>query len=214
VTADLPGRVLHLTHAENWPAIRVQGLLTARTLVERCVADQGGRDQYLARPRPVGLPPLHHPDLGTVLLRDQGKLKAGLLAELLDKPWTVEDWCRHLNDHVFFFPGRTKPFEALRSAYAAGPQVLLELDTRSLLAEYDSLVKVATLNTGATGRGKGMRGPGTFVSARRYAGSSSRIQEVAVRADVGDLRDHLRAAWLLNPDGAQVPLPLDADTSG
>jgi hypothetical protein len=51
VTASLPGRVLHLTDASNWPAIRAAGLLTARTLVERCVEDQALRDQYLARPR-------------------------------------------------------------------------------------------------------------------------------------------------------------------
>lgn len=156
----------------------------------------------------MGLPSLEHPDFGTVVLRDQGKLKTGLLADLLDPAWTVEDWCRHLNDHVFFIPGQTKPFEALRSAYAGSPQVLLELDTASLLAAYGSLVRVATLNTGATGRGKGQRGPATFVSALRYAGQPSRTQEVAVRADVGDLGDHLRAAWLLEPDSAPVALDL------
>lgn len=209
----LPARVLHLTHARNWPAIRVAGLLTARALVERCVADAALRDQYLAHPRPVGLPALEHPELGTIVLRDQGRLNAGVLARLLDDDWTVERWCRHLNEHVFFFPGRSTHFEGLRGAYADGPQVLLEVDTRSLLATYDSLVKVATLNTGATGRGTGRRGPATFVTAHRYIGPPSRIQEVAVRADVADLPDHLRAAWLLEPDGLLVPLPLDPDSS-
>jgi hypothetical protein len=120
---------------------------------------------------------------------------------------------RHLNEHVFFFPGRSTQFESLRGAYATGAQVLLEVDTGSLLRAYDSLVKVATINTGATGRGTGKRGPATFVSALRFAGQPSRIQEVAVRADVGDLLDHLRTAWLLKPDGPPEPLPLDADSS-
>jgi hypothetical protein len=214
VTAALPGRVLHLTTAHNWPAIRRAGLLTARTLVERSTDDAALRNQYLAQPRPVGLPALEHPDLGTVVLRDQGRLNAEVLTRLLPPDWSVERWCRHLNEHVFFFPGRSKDFESLRGAYGTGPQVLLEVDTHSLLAAYDSLVKVATINTGATGRGTGKRGPATFVPALRYAGQSSRIQEVAVRADVGDLRDHLRAAWLLDLDAAPQPLPLDADTSG
>lgn len=210
----LPSRVLHLTHARNWPAIRVAGLLTARSLVERCVDGQGLQDEYLTRPRPVGLPALEHPELGTVVLRDQGRLNEGVLARLLEDDWTVERWCRHLNEHVFFFPGRSSHFESLRGAYAARPHVLLEVDTRSLLATYDSLVKVATINTGATGRGTARRGPATFVPALRYAGPSSRIQEVAVRADVRDLCDHLRAAWLLDPDAPPQPLPLDTDTSG
>lgn len=204
----LPSRVLHLTHARNWPAIRVAGLLTARSLVERCVGDRGLQDEYLARPRPVGLPALEHPELGTVVLRDQGRLNAGVLARLLEDDWTVERWCRHLNEHVFFFPGRSSNFESLLGAYAAGPQVLLEVDTRSLLATYDSLVKVATLNTGATGRGTGRRGPATFVTAHRYTGPPSRVQEVAVRADVADLWDHLRAAWLLDLNRPPQPLPI------
>ena len=132
-----------------------------------------------------------------------------MLGRLLPPDWSVERWCRYLNEHVFFFPGRSTHFNSLHGAYASGPQVLLEVDTRSLLATYDSLVKVATINTGATGRGTARRGPATFVSALRYAGSSSRIQEIAVRADVGDLRNHLRAAWLLGPEGQAQALDLD-----
>ncbi len=208
----LPGRVLHLTHADNWKTIRTSGLLTARTLIEQAVGDPEERDRLLAQPRPAELSKLDHPKLGTVRLRDQGRLKVAVLARLLDDDWTVERWCRHLNEHVFFFPGRSTHFEALRGAYAKGPQVLLEVDTRSLTASYDSLVKVTTLNTGATGRGTGRRGSATFVTANRYAGPPARIQEVAVRADVADLRSHLRAAWLLEPGGAVRPLAPDADT--
>lgn len=211
--AALPGRVLHLTHADNWKTIRTSGLLTARTLIEQAVHDPAERDRLLARPRSSESCTLHHPRLGTVRLRDQGRLNAAVLARLLDDDWTVGRWCRHLNDHVFFFPGRSRHFEQLCHAYAGEPQVLLEVETRSLTASYDRLVKVSSLNTGSTGRGTGRRGAGTFVTADRYTGPPSRIQEVAVRADIGDLQSHLRAVWLLEPGGAMRPLAPDADVS-
>lgn len=116
------------------------------------------------------------------------------LTKALNGSMTISQWCQLLNSMTFFFPRRDAA-EALLASYAPRSQVVLALRTASLLDEYESLVKLASINTGYTQRRPALRGPATFSSVSAFRGTPNAVKEVAIRADIIDVNDHLTGIW-------------------
>jgi hypothetical protein len=60
---------------------------------------------------------------------------------------TVEQWFAVLNERVFFFLQR-KRLDALLGAYKREPQLVITLDTASLVAAYESRIELCKFNSG------------------------------------------------------------------
>lgn len=179
----------HLAHADSWPSIERQGLLSSQEIVRRWEVPKSDAEQLLSSRRPESVV-LDDPTLGRAVLRDQHPLSEARLGPILTDGMTVAEWLRLLNSMVFFFP-EEKGMRTLYAAYSREPAVAIRIRTRSLLSLHGSRVRLAGINTGYTMRKPALRGRDTFQPVRRYDERQRKVQEVAVLEELADLRDHL-----------------------
>jgi hypothetical protein len=152
----LPDRIYHLAEASNWPSIERNGLLPARDLLRRA---QAGRifNPLLERTRRLA-----HTELSNgVQIRDQRPMPSAALESCLYGV-TPAEWYALLNARVFFWldPDR---LNRQRAACEPRPQVVLTVDTATLVAAYRDKVSLAPINTGNARRKPAGRGLATFV---------------------------------------------------
>jgi hypothetical protein len=84
---------------------------------------------------------------------------------------TVEQWFAVLNERVFFFLQR-KRLDALLGAYNGEPQLVITLDTASLVAAYESRIELCKFNSGfARPHNKKLRNRASFLPMTDYAHS-------------------------------------------
>lgn len=192
-------RLHHMTEAGNGEAIRLRGLWSTRALLDRNGMTGAAREAVEASRRAVSV---RLPD-GAVI-RDNGVLREALLARLLPAGTTPRYWYLLLNAHVYFWPSeRTLKRLLGAGAYRAAEHDVLEFDAASLLAAHAARVRVTPMNTGATGRSRPERGPGTFLPLADWPASASTpywttpsgaprpVREIAVLGGVPDAGDHL-----------------------
>ena len=194
-------RLWHVADARCWPTIPRHGLFSAARLVELFRRGDAGELLSRRRAEPVVL---EHPDHGYAVLRDQGPLNEKKLASALTNGWSVERWLRQLNDLVFLFPDGAAR-DKLIDKYGQSDLLVLTLNTRSLLIEYDIWLKVASINTGATVYAAQPRGDDTYRSVDRHEARKP-VKEVVVAHAIPDVADHLISAELRRPSGERLDL--------
>lgn len=194
----------HLADEQSWPSIQRNGLLSTQELLRRWQVPVAEADVLLSQRRasPVLL---DDPEHGMAVLRDQHPLSEDRLAPVLTSGMDVEGWLRMLNGFVFFFPSKAG-VQTLYAAYSDRPAVVIQVRTRTLVAEHDARIRLAGINTGNTMRRPAPRGPDTFLSIRRYDHTKRKVQEVAVMEAVTDLSDHLMSVERWLPDGSVEPI--------
>lgn len=194
-------RLWHLAHADAWPGLQRHGLLSAAQLTH-LLGDDSVAQPGTHRPAAVEL---SHPDEGTAVLREQGPQHVAKLATAVTDDMTVDKWLRLVDAMAFFFPSE-KALETMRRAHKDQPVVVLTVDTRSLVSEYEHWIRLASSSTGSGLYRPATRGPDTFLSIRRFDHSKKTVREVGVVEGVPDLQDHLIGAERWEPDGRRVPL--------
>lgn len=190
-------RVLHMAHADAWPGIRRHGLLSTERLVDLFDVDGAQRLQLLRMRRPDSVK-LSHPVRGEVVIRDQKPLAVSKLVRLLDGI-TVADYLMLLNARVFCWTSYPRLLGLLNGrAYRDEPQLVLTLDTASLVKVHGDAIALTRINSGATVYIRGRRGEHTFESIQRFvhprprAGSTPRaVIELTIAGGVPDITDHL-----------------------
>ena len=200
--------LFHLAHDEAWPSILDRGLLSASALVAACQVPPP-RAEALLTQRRLAPETVEHPSFGRAVLRDQSPLHEGKLQTALTDGLTVADWLKILNGFVFFCPTRAS-LETLYKSYSAEPVVVVEVRTSSLAASYRSLLRVTTINTGASLYKPASRGVSTFLPIGRLDGKRT-VKEVAIDTAVPDLAAHLLTVERWLPDGTRTKLYPDAD---
>lgn len=131
-------------------------------------------------------------DIGqrSVQLRDQDPLHAGKIS--FRDGWTLDDLVRHLDDHVFFWPGWDHgPVLSGRNhfaRYAAEQPVVLRVATAELVgANPGNNPLFCRYNSGAPRCTQGYgspRGKGIFLRADDFPLSPSNVVEVTFRSSV------------------------------
>ncbi len=129
-----------------------------------------------------------------IQLRDQAPLHAGNVS--FNDGWRLEDLVEHLNQHVFFWPGRRDgpiPYGVRHfQRYAAEDAVVLVLNTAEVFAANAAQgPRFCQYNSGSPrcSGGKGSpRGPNTFAPASQYHGNPSSVVEVTFN-DTVDLAE-------------------------
>ena len=195
---DLHPQLFHMAEAGSWPAIQQFGLLPTETIVRSSNLDAASQSTLLDERRPLSVP-INHPELGEVVIRDQGPLNVARLEPVLID-LTVEDWLHTLNNRVFFWLHPNK-LENLLTArrYRNSVQDVLTVDTRSLLDSVGDRVRLSPINSGAVLYTPTPRGSQTFstigdydyAGRRKKRGRVDAIVELAVLGGVPDIADHV-----------------------
>jgi hypothetical protein len=170
LTADLTRlypELYHMAAADSWPSIARHGLLCTRDLVDAWqVESPATRAALLEQRRPQSMV-VEHPEFGAATIRDHGPLNTASLADALDG-MTVEQWFAVLNERVFFFLQR-KRLDALLGAYKREPQIVITLNTASLIAAYESRIELCKFNSGfAQPHNKKPRNRASFLPIAEY----------------------------------------------
>ncbi len=134
-------QLYHLTFAANLPSIEQHGLLSAVALADQYDFTPEERQACIDQRR------LCNQDLHGITLRDQhaapeSKMKTCLVGV------SIPDWLALLNSKVFFFV-ELKKAQRLAETYAAYQNILLEVDSKTLLERHASESFVCRFNSGA-----------------------------------------------------------------
>ena len=201
-TSDLAAvapQLFHLTAGDAWESIQEHGLRSATWLVRARSLDEERATALLTAPREavevIGDPA---DPLGHATLRDQKPLTLSKLERLVEGI-TPENYIRLINDRVYFYmkAADVERVRGVRDAEGA-PQLLLTLDSRRLLADYQGSVRVAKINTGATIGMQGRRGPRTWLAIDKFPGRATEVKEFTVLDGISDVTPYLVSAELWN----------------
>jgi hypothetical protein len=136
-------------------------------------------------------------------IRDQKPMTESALKKCLPEGLEPAEWFELLNARVFFWLSRDRLRGLLKArAYRNHPQLVLTVDTASLVNAHLELIELSPLNSGATIYNPQPRGLDTFRSIADYPYDERRktrsieksIVELVVRGGVPDIRDHLISA--------------------
>ena len=199
LAARIP-RLYHVTDRRSRGLIEREGLLCARSMIERFVSDPEARDRLVSERRRDFLT-LHDGPEGYAALNDNAPLVFGKLASRLDDGLSPTDWLRILNGRVFFWP---EPQERFFAAGRRGGRelLLLTLSTASLARAYEGRLDLAPINTGSALREPARRGLRTFTPASEVSwdawrrlrsdvkSSLDQVRELSIRGDVPDAAAH------------------------
>jgi hypothetical protein len=122
----------------------------------------------LTKRRPASVP-IQHPELGGAIVRDQIPLLDKDLEQCLLDGLTPLEWHARLNERVFFWTNYRRLVTLLSArAYRDQAHDVLEIDTRSLVAEYRSSIELSPMNSGCTRPWRHPRGKDTFLRIEEY----------------------------------------------
>ena len=164
----------HLTSRQNLAAIRLyRQLRCTNQLLDDANLE---RLAWQRRREHLVIDGAHDP----VLIRDQQPLSVGSID--FEDGWTVERFVRHINAHVFLWPGTPAgPIAAGRNhfeRYRHESPVIIRIDTDSVAT--DALL-FSRYNSGAprcSGGNYSPRGPSTYLLADKFTGTVSKVVEI------------------------------------
>ncbi|MCY4596045.1 MAG: hypothetical protein OXC19_14770 [Bryobacterales bacterium] len=190
-------KVYHMAHQDSWPSIHEHGLLSTSALLHlfEIVGEERRAIEAAHRRDSVKIV---HPVHGRAVIRDQKPMSDKKLASCLTNGMTPASWYRELNRRVFFWATRERLQCMVDArAYRSDPQIVLTINTRRLVDQYEDQIEVTTINTGSTAYQAQARGPDTFVplaefdydKSRRKRGRRKAIAEIVVNDTVPDVTD-------------------------
>lgn len=170
--------VYHLTAASN-----LSGIAESQRL--RCANDllaEAGLAHRSSAKRLKHLPVLANGR--TTWLRDQIPLIERAIA--FENGWNLDRFVQHVNQHVFFWPGRLSgpisPGMNHFECYRAEAPVILRMPTAAL---WDAGLSFSRYNSGAprcSGGKYSPRGGSTFLPANAFSGTASEVVEVVAKS--------------------------------
>jgi hypothetical protein len=184
--------LFHMTDLNAFENIQRFGLRSTAALLDLFDVPEPRRTELLTRRRATSIT-LEHAAHGRVVLRDQIPLSEARLAGCLQDGITAAEWLRLLNSKVFFWVDPRR-LEGLREAdaYRGTRQLVLTVDTRSLVTAHTGEIIVADRNTGATRPMAHPRGATTFLPLAQNG--RRRIVELVLEGSVPDVLQHVTSA--------------------
>jgi hypothetical protein len=190
-----------MAHEGAWTAIRQDGLMSAKALIEAYAVPPAEREALGSFRRPQSVP-LVHPSRPGAVLRDQKPMSDKALRKCLRDDLDPRDWYALLNSHTFFWLSRNRIWSLLGArAYRDVSQTVLTVDTRSLVAAHRRRIWLSPMNSGSTIYNPLPRGRGTFQRIEEFPflerGKTRRpetnVVELLVEESVRDIADHVLA---------------------
>jgi hypothetical protein len=191
--------LFHMAHAGAWSSIREHGLLSTDRLVRLYDPDGTSHDRIVSRHRPE-IVSLVREGLGVCFVRDQKPMRDQDLIRCLRDNLTPSDWYRILNQRVFFWLSAHRLEKLLGArAYRSHFHDVLYLDTASLVRDYEDLITLSPINSGATRPIAVPRGRDTFRRIEEYdfnywkkkRTKRNAVVELAVTGGVSDIERYV-----------------------
>lgn len=198
----------HMAEAGSWGSIRRHGLLGTSALLDLFGMEGAAREAVEAQRRP-GSVVLEHPVHGRAVVRDNGPLHMGKLADALTDGTTPEAWLRLLNGRVFFWLTKGRLLRLLGGRlYRDAEHDVLEVEAARLVAAHRERIALSPINSGATLPFATPRGRGTFAPIeaypyaewRRRRPRGERVVELAVLGGVPDIERYVRRVVRMRGD--------------
>ena len=189
-------RLYHMAEAAMWPSIQRHGLLSTSALLD-LYGVAGEKRRQIERERRPDFIAVEHAEYGQVLIRDQKPMSDATLAPVLID-MTPAEWYALLNERVFFWVNETR-LKGLLAAYRHRENLVLVLDTATVMARHAGQTTLSTINSGYSRRWAVKRGRETFQSladfqpVQRVDGKSVRrvVAECAVSGGVTNVQEAL-----------------------
>ena len=196
--------LFHMAEDGAWPSIRERGLLTTSALLDLYKVEGETRDLVQRTQRKTKVP-LHDPELGSVMIRDQKPLPETKLATCLVDGLSTADWYVMLNERVFFWltPKRLETLLQAR-AYRSEPQTVITVDTAALLERHHDRVELSPINSGSVMPMARPRGLATFRSIADY--DRPEIAELSVKGGIPDISELAVRVERREPGGTRTVL--------
>ena len=175
-------RLYHMAEASMWPSIQRHGLLSTSALLD-LYGIAGTERQQIEHTRRADFIAVRHPELGEVLIRDQKPMSDATLAPVLDG-MTPAEWYALLNARVFFWVDEDR-LRGLLGAYRHRDNLVLTLDTATVMARHAARTTLSAINSGYSRRWAVRRGRDTFRSIADYQ-AVQRVNGRAVRRPVAE----------------------------
>jgi hypothetical protein len=204
-------RLFHLAEDGSWESIERHGLLSTSALLDLhgVAGAERAAIELARRPQSVSIA---GQGLQPAVVRDQKPMTASALEKCLTGGVTPRDWFEILNGRVFFWLSKRRVTRLLGArAYRERPQIVLTVDTRSLVDSYRDRIELSPINSGATIYNPAPRGRSTFVPISDYPfddwakkrGRDNAVVELVVRGGVPDIRLHVVAVQRFEKDRRQ-----------
>jgi hypothetical protein len=201
-------RLFHVTDGRAWPSIQKHGLLSTSALLD--LYDVRGDERLVFESRRRGTTMVLKRDgEPATVLRDQTPMSDKALFGCLVDGMTPREWYESLNHKVFFWTSHRR-LQRLLTARAGRhtAQLVLTVDTRSLVAAHRERVLLSGMNSGSTIRRPLPRGPRTFLpiadfpydERRKTRSAADALVELVVVGAVPDIISHLNAVDQVAPD--------------
>jgi hypothetical protein len=157
----------HMAESGSWPNIRRYGLLSTTALLDLFEIEGEERIPIESQQRKDSVT-LEHPIHGSVTIRDQKVLHENTLKRLL-VDMSPRQYFEKLNGMTFFWVQQERLQRLLGArAYRDRSHSVLIVDTSALVRAHNPEISLTHINSGATSRGSGKRGTGTFVRIIDY----------------------------------------------
>lgn len=161
-------RLWHMAEDGSWDSIRERGLLSASALLDLYCVNGASRAALVSSRRPESVL-VHQTGLPDACIRDQKPMSDEALTQCLRDGITPAQWYQKLNDRTFFWLSQERLRRLLGArAYRKKPQLVLTLDTRSLVAAHRHRIELSPINSGSTLFTPQPRGHDTFLSIANY----------------------------------------------
>jgi hypothetical protein len=218
-------RIWHMAMDGSWPSIQVHGLLSTSALLDLYGYAGHKRLALEARRRPESVA-ISAEGLPGAIIRDQKPMSDSALKKCLLDGTSPEEWYRLLNSKTFFWLSQARLQRLLGArAYRNAPQVILTLNTASLVKVHAPNIMLCPINSGSTIFNPAKRGLNTFKTIADYpfdewAKKRQRrdaVVELVVSTSVPDITDHViavhrvleqKATEIWRRPGAAIGAPL------
>ncbi|TXN72844.1 hypothetical protein [Methylobacterium sp. WL6] len=194
-------RLWHMATDGSWPSIRQHGLLSTSALLDLYGYEGEARRVIESTRRPQSIP-IVSDGLPGATVRDQKPMSDGALEKCLLDGLTPEDWYRTLNDNCFFWLSQKRLRRLLGArAYRNDPQLVLTIETASLVNEYKDSILLSPINSGSTIWNPVKRGRSTFLPIAEYPfaewkakrGKANAVVELVVTGGAPNIANHVVA---------------------
>lgn len=194
-------RLWHMAEDGSWDSIRERGLLSTSTLLDLYGVCGSTRTELESMRRSESVS-IRRAGLPDAVIRDQRPMSGEALERCLLDEITPAQWYEKLNKRVFFWLSRERLCRLLgANAYRNQPQIVLTLDTRSLVAAHRHQIELSPINSGSTLFNPQPRGHDTFLPINDYPFERWRqrrpladaVAELTVLNGVPDVEQHVIA---------------------
>ncbi|PZV37052.1 DUF7002 family protein [Mesorhizobium kowhaii] len=193
-------RLWHMAADASWPSIQQYGLLSTSSLLD--LYGYKGEERValesIKRPKSVQIDASGLPG---AIVRDQKPMSDKALNKCLQDGLTPIDWYQLLNEKVFFWLTRAR-LQTLLAAYAHAPQIVLTLDTATLVEAHAENILLCPINSGSTIMNPAPRGAESFLAIEDFPYETWRLKrgnkrkavvELVVTGGVSDVANHVLA---------------------